>query len=257
MTTKQNLLSRLLGRQQQVEQKAARDFHSFVVQVADGDVTDADKILDALQRMGETPLTLQQEINKLAERRAWQERLKDEEKVTKRLRETEAKQAAIIKTREAIRAAWKVEDNDLSVELGQLMATVSGYESIRAKLRNSFADDGLKSDEKQLIARKQELHAEAREIRKELAIGPSGYSISAHLSGLRSMKRVAEQNLREAKDKRQKANCEEEVQELGQKIAATEKNQKPLHDRLERIQAECEVIDREQHAIDEAKILVA
>lgn len=255
---KQNLFNRLLGRQQQQEQEAARDFHSFVVQVADGEVTDPDKILDALQRMGETPLTLQQALDKLAERRAWQEQLTGEAETLKQLTAAEKRQTAFTAERVKIRKEWQERGRAIDAELESLQLTANSYETIRGKLRNSFADPVLRNEERQLIARKSVLREEGRKIRGELQVNADGYRTTpARLSNLRSMLRVAERQLEDAKIPRQKIDCQKKVESLGKQVGACEKEQAPLHDRLERIGAECEVIDREQHKIDEAKILVA
>jgi hypothetical protein len=116
----------------------------------------------------------------------------------------------------------------------------------------------MRAEERQLIARKLELRDEARGLRADLAGAANGYDgVPTLLSNMLSMRRVAEQRLNDAHGRQQKKKSETEVAELTEQIESLERRLEPKRDRLSRIGAECECIDRDQRKIDEAKVMVA
>jgi hypothetical protein len=146
----------------------------------------------------------------------------------------------------------------LTVEQGELMATASGFEEIRARLRNSFTDPVAIDEEKQLIARKQKLHTEARDLRADLAGATNGCDgIPTLLSNLLSMRRVAEQRLKEAHGRPQKKKSEAEVAKLAKQIDSIERGLTPKRERLRRVIAEVECLNHDLAKITEQKVAVA
>ena len=131
------LTSLLLRRRQEKDQAAARTREQVIADVADEKLTDPDEILDAIETVGLTPLSLETAVADLHHRRELQKVLSDESALVNQQADLDVKlEEARVKFL-AAEKIWHGTQDSVRVELQGAQARLSQNENTKRSLRKS------------------------------------------------------------------------------------------------------------------------